>query len=820
MNTIDRLLQNHRIVTKVFLFIVPLIGLVAVVGGSGYFTAAVLNGHMGIARASIEAIGDFQDLTARLQAFTAAPTQETRAGLQASIDAQSAGVQALDALLVGAEDKRQIAPIVGLAAEMAGATAQLWTLHEAQVRNRAEIGGALEAIVGRAVEARKQFDNLQLAYDSKERFAKGALFDAYGFRAIAQRLQTLREAIQSETDDDGAIMASQTFGAMLKQEFGKVSGRLSGSASLAKLKPIQSAMDELAAIAAGSAGAAEKARAIRALSGRLAVFQEGLQAETMAMASDAAAVFVEIDGEITALKSGVRQVGMALEAIEALRLKMGSFLIQPTAGALEALLIDIDGLRASGAAVAALSPATRDFGQKLAPLLDSLGNAARAAAASAQDWQAARTMVADGLAGAMTALKVFVAEAQATGKRDSDRFAQLSVIAMIAGTVLAIADGLMLVAILRIPFRRVTSIMKRLTAGDLDVQIGGQGRRDEIGDMLRSITLFQNAALANIRLEQEAATERQRIAGEQGQALSALSDVLGALASGNLERRLDHGLPDNFIDMVRTYNQAVDTLRATLAEVRLTADGIDDGTGKLAAAADDLARRTEQQVTALEQSSQALGQLSNIVRMTADSARQTSLSMNETEEFAVRSGDVVARAIATMGEISRSSEEIAAIVGMIDQIAFQTNLLALNASIEAASAGVAGRGFAVVAQEVRDLARRSAGAAQQIKTLISASSAHVLDGVRFVEETGDALSEIIAHVSNVRALVAQISAAAGDQSDGILGVMRAVHDAEAITQRNAAIVVENNTEIHHLRHRAEFLAKKIETFKVGVAAGA
>jgi methyl-accepting chemotaxis protein len=209
--------------------------------------------------------------------------------------------------------------------------------------------------------------------------------------------------------------------------------------------------------------------------------------------------------------------------------------------------------------------------------------------------------------------------------------------------------------------------------------------------------------------------------------------------------------------------------------------------------------------------------LSEIVRSTADSARKTSVSVNETEEFAVRSGEVVARAVDAMGEISRSSEKIATIIGVIDEIAFQTNLLALNAGVEAARAGEAGRGFAVVAQEVRELAQRCAGAAREIKGLISASSTQVQSGVHLVEETGMALTEIIAHVTDVRKLVALISAATGEQSTGISEVTRAVHEVELITQRNAAMVEENNAEIHGLRQRVETLSEKIERFKTGDA---
>lgn len=813
MWSIDRLLRNRRIVTKVFLFIVPLILLVAGVGFSGYRTADVLNGHMTTTRAAIETIGDFEDLSASLRDFAAKPDADSLTTLRASIERQATGVAALS-LSLDRQDQDRIRSVSLLAGDLTARTDALWAIRAAQVTTTTSITGALDGIAAQAAGVGKQIENLQKAFESKERFAKSALFDAYAFRAIAKRVQGLREAIQS-AGDDAAVTSTSIFASLLKQEFGKVASMLSNNTSLEKMKPVQAAAEEISAIYASAVETQEKARLIRAASTKLGLFQESLQTDTMTKASDAATVFVDLEAELSNLRSGLAQVGLALQSIDALRLHMERFLAQPNEAGRAALVADIEALRASGAKVSELSSATRDFAPKLGPFLDTLDVATREAITQAADWNRGRGAAQEAVTAGMAALKSFVASAQEVGKADSDRSTEISVIAMVAGTLLAIIGGLMLVETLRGPLRRVTEIMKRLAGGDLQVQIEGKERRDEIGEMVRSLTVFRDAALANIRLEQEAATERTRVASEQGQALSALSMVLGELAEGNLERTMDEALADHFIEMARTYNQAVNTLRGTLAEVRSTAGEIDDGTGNLASSADDLARRTEQQVVALEESSHALRRLGEIVRSTAESARQTSASVNEAEEFAVRSGEIVARAVSTMGEISRSSEEIGTIIGVIDQIVFQTNLLALNASIEAARAGEAGKGFAVVAQEVRDLARRCAGAAQEIRRLIAASAAQVENGVQYVEQTGSALSEIITHVSDVRQLVSRISRATDEQSTGISDVTRAVQEAELITQRNASMVVENNSEIQGLRKRVETLSAKIDHFKVG-----
>ncbi|PSJ49289.1 methyl-accepting chemotaxis protein, partial [Pseudaminobacter soli (ex Li et al. 2025)] len=152
----------------------------------------------------------------------------------------------------------------------------------------------------------------------------------------------------------------------------------------------------------------------------------------------------------------------------------------------------------------------------------------------------------------------------------------------------------------------------------------------------------------------------------------------------------------------------------------------------ISTAADDLSRRTEQQAASLEETAAALDQITATVKKTAEGASHARDVVSEAKGDAEASGAVVRQAIAAMGTIEKSSDQIGRIIGVIDEIAFQTNLLALNAGVEAARAGDAGRGFAVVASEVRALAQRSAEAAREIKNLISASTTQVGEGVKLV----------------------------------------------------------------------------------------
>ena len=379
------------------------------------------------------------------------------------------------------------------------------------------------------------------------------------------------------------------------------------------------------------------------------------------------------------------------------------------------------------------------------------------------------------------------------------------------------------------PIQNLSGRMTRLAEGDLDSEVAGVHRRDEIGQMARAVQVFKEAAIDKIRLEEEAEqqrglTEEERARNEKARAANAKEQAfvvesigrgLDALAKGELTFRLSEAFPGEYRKLQEDFNAALATLHDTMKTIAGATEGIRSGTGEVSQAADDLSKRTEQQAASLEETAAALDQITATVRKTAEGANHARDVVTNTKSDAEKSGEVVGGAVQAMAEIDRSSKEISSIIGVIDEIAFQTNLLALNAGVEAARAGEAGKGFAVVASEVRALAQRSAEAAKEIKALIQASSTQVANGVDLVGQAGKALERIVVQVAEINAIVIEIAASAKEQATGLAEVNTAVNQMDQVTQQNAAMVEQSTAASHSLAQEAEELGNLVSRFEIG-----
>jgi len=285
------------------------------------------------------------------------------------------------------------------------------------------------------------------------------------------------------------------------------------------------------------------------------------------------------------------------------------------------------------------------------------------------------------------------------------------------------------------------------------------------------------------------------------------------VAAGHLDNRIDSRRQDETGQLLTALKAMNEKLLQVVDEVRTGSETVSTAANEIAHGNDDLSQRTQRQASTLEETAASMEEMSATVNQNADNARKARELAASTRDQAEQGGHVVTEAVAAMREINASSKRIAEIIGVIDEIAFQTNLLALNAAVEAARAGEQGRGFAVVASEVRALAQRSADAAKEIKTLIHDSDDRVRNGSALVDQSGQALLQIVESVRVVTGIVTEIAAASQEQADGIAQVNKAVIQLDELTQHNAALVEEASAASRTMEEQAHGLVRSIAFFK-------
>jgi len=271
---------------------------------------------------------------------------------------------------------------------------------------------------------------------------------------------------------------------------------------------------------------------------------------------------------------------------------------------------------------------------------------------------------------------------------------------------------------------------------------------------------------------------------------------------------------DEPAQLINDLRKAYESLYQLIRRVRHSARELHTASNEIAAASTDLAARTEASAAALEEQASAMEQIASTVGNTASSAQQAAAFAGTNATVAERGGSVIGQVVSTMQDIQTSSTKISDIIGVIDGIAFQTNILALNAAVEAARAGEAGRGFAVVASEVRSLAQRSAGAAREIKGLITTSVEKVESGTRIVQGAGATMTELVTNARQINTYLSEIAISASEQANGVHQVGQSIQELDRSTQQNAALVEETTSAASALRAQAEVLQSEIANFRV------
>jgi methyl-accepting chemotaxis protein len=302
-------------------------------------------------------------------------------------------------------------------------------------------------------------------------------------------------------------------------------------------------------------------------------------------------------------------------------------------------------------------------------------------------------------------------------------------LSLLAGA-LALALGSMIAVSRRIitPLHGIRDAMLKVAAGDLSVDVGYAGRRDEIGTLAGALGVFKQQAIEKARIEQQ---ERDR--------------NLGAAAR----------------------QQAIEThIAAFEAQIRHALNALDTASDQMRTTSDDMSLVSNQTNTQAHGAAKASGEASTNVQNVASASEQLSASINDISRQVTHAASIASRAVDmarqtddTVQGLSKTASRIGEVVGLINDIASQTNLLALNATIEAARAGQAGKGFAVVASEVKSLAGQTAKATEEISEQIAAVQKVAMEAIEAIKGIGGIIGEVNEVASAIAAAVEQQGAA-------------------------------------------------------------
>jgi methyl-accepting chemotaxis protein len=285
--------------------------------------------------------------------------------------------------------------------------------------------------------------------------------------------------------------------------------------------------------------------------------------------------------------------------------------------------------------------------------------------------------------------------------------------------------------------------------------------------------------------------------------LSSLQTSMERLAAGELDLSVESRSMDEVGMLGKSVNVMVRKLRDVVADVQSASNSVSEGSQQLSSGASLLSEGTTEQAASTEEASSTVEEMNATIKQNADNALQTEKIALKSSADAQASGEAVTESVLAM-------RQIAAKIGIIEEIARQTNLLALNAAIEAARAGEAGKGFAVVAAEVRKLAERSQGAAAEISQL-SASS------VDIAERAGSMLAMLVPDIRKTAELVQEISAASKEQSGGADQINGAIQQLNRVVQQNAGAAEEMSTMAEELSTQAVQLQSAIGFFRLNDA---
>lgn len=348
------------------------------------------------------------------------------------------------------------------------------------------------------------------------------------------------------------------------------------------------------------------------------------------------------------------------------------------------------------------------------------------------------------------------------------------------------------------PLGKITQAAERLEKGELgladgkQVQIGVRSN-DEIG-LLGEI--FEETI------------------GSQRAYIGEISEVLGAIAKGDLTQETRQNYAGDFLAIKKSLDSILGALNQTMGQFAASASHVSDGADQVSASAQTLAQGATEQASAVTEISTTIADISAGARETSDAAAEAGQFVNQAGAQLGISIENVKELSVSMNRISEESKQISTIIATIENIAFQINILSLNAAVEAARAGAAGRGFAVVAEEISSLASKSDEAAKATKELIESSAATIVEGGKAMNRVTEALDRTGELAGNVTVKMEQVVDAVEKQTVAMEQVSTGVEQISAVVQNNSATSQECAAASEELSSQSSMLMELISSFRL------